>query len=254
MTISSRFEPIIPDWPAPTGVSCLVTTRSGGVSGNAFFSLNLGDHVGDEPAAVTDNRAIVCRHVGGMPVWLNQVHGTRVVNAAEFVGAATRPEADASFSSQPGVACVVMTADCLPVLFCNTAGTVVAAAHAGWRGLLSGVLEATVAAMAVPGREIIAWLGPAIGPRTFEVGGEVRDSFMADAPEAAEAFKPVAHGKWLADIYLLARQRLARMGIAHVSGGDFCTVTEKERFFSYRRDGQTGRMASLIWLNPPTSA
>jgi len=252
MTISNSFEPIIPDWPAPARVGCLVTTRSGGVSGGAsggvFSSLNLGDHVGDEPAAVAANRGIVCRHVAEQPVWLNQVHGTRVVDAAECAGVAIPPEADASFTRYPGVASVVMTADCLPVLFCDAAGTVVAAAHAGWRGLQLGVLEATVAAMCVRGSELMAWLGPAIGPRAFEVGGEVRDAFMAEAPEAAEAFKPTANGKWLADIYLLARQRLARMQVTRVFGGDFCTVSDKDRFFSYRRDGQTGRMASLIWL------
>lgn len=254
MTISNRFESIIPDWPAPARVGCLVTTRSGGVSDGVFSSLNLGDHVGDDPAAVAANRGVVCRRVVGQPVWLNQVHGTRVVDAAEYVGAALPPEADASFARRSGVACVVMTADCLPVLFCDMAGTVVAAAHAGWRGLQAGVLEATVAAMGVPGSELMAWLGPAIGPRAFEVGGEVRDAFMVDAPEAAYAFKLMSNGKWLADIYLLARQCLARLKVTRVCGGDFCTVSEKERFFSYRRDGQTGRMASLIWLNSTTAA
>lgn len=254
MTISNEFVPIIPDWPAPAGVGCLVTTRCGGVSRGAFASLNLGDHVGDDPTAVAANRDILRRQVAGQPAWLNQVHGTRVVDAAEFVGVAIPPEADASFARRPGAACVVMTADCLPVLFSNTAGTVVAAAHAGWRGLQAGVLETTVAAMGVPGCDVMAWLGPAIGPRAFEVGSDVRDAFMADAPEAVEAFKPAAQGKWLADIYLLARQRLSRQGVTRMFGGDFCTVTEKERFFSYRRDGQTGRMASLIWLNPATAA
>jgi len=253
-TISNEFVPIIPDWPAPAGVASLVTTRSGGLSHDAFASLNLGDHVGDDPAAVAANRDIVRQHIGGEPAWLSQVHGTRVVDAAEFVGVASPPEADASFARRSGAACVVMTADCLPVLFCDTAGTVVAAAHAGWRGLQGGVLEATVAAMGVPGSDVMAWLGPAIGPRAFEVGGEVRDAFMANSPGAVEAFKPAAHGKWLADIYLLARQRLSRQGVTRIFGGDFCTVTEKERFFSYRRDGQTGRMASLIWLNPLTGA
>ena len=254
MTISSEFVPIIPDWPVPAGVASLVTTRSGGQSRGAYASLNLGDHVGDDPAAVAANRNFVRQHVGGEPAWLNQVHGTRVVDAAEFVGVAIPPEADASFARRPGAACVVMTADCLPVLFCDTAGTVVAAAHAGWRGLQGGVLEATVAAMGVPGCDVMVWLGPAIGPQAFEVGGEVRDAFMANAPEAAEAFKPAANGKWLADIYLLARQRLARLGVTRVFGGGFCTVSETERIFSYRRDGQTGRMASLIWLNPVTGA
>ena len=254
MTISNEFVPIIPDWPVPAGVASLVTTRSGGLSRDAFASLNLGDHVGDDPAAVAANRDIVRQHVGGEPAWLSQVHGTRVVDAAEFVGVAIPPEADASFARRRGAACVVMTADCLPVLFCDTAGTVVAAAHAGWRGLQGGVLEATVAAMGVPAASLMAWLGPAIGPEAFEVGGEVRDAFMAGDPEAAEAFKPAANGKWLADIYHLARQHLARLGVTRVFGGGFCTVSENERFFSYRRDGKTGRMASLIWLNPATGA
>ena len=254
MSISNSPEFIVPEWPVPPGVGCLATTRRGGVSHGVFCSLNLGDHVGDDPAAVAANRNIVGRQVSGQPAWLSQVHGTRVVDVAEFLGAAIPPEADASFVRRPGAACAVMTADCLPVLFCDTAGTVVAAAHAGWRGLQGGVLEATVAAMGIPGGDVMAWLGPAIGPRAFEVGGEVRDAFMANAPEAIEAFKPATHGKWLADIYLLARQRLSRQGVTRIFGGDFCTVAEKERFFSYRRDGQTGRMASLIWLNPLTEA
>ncbi len=239
----------MPDWPAPDRVGCLVTTRTGGVSSGVFASLNLGDHVGDAPEAVAANRAIVGRHVGGRPAWLNQVHGVRVIDAAEADGPVP-PEADAAFARSAGAACAVMTADCLPVLFCDDAGTVVAAAHAGWRGLQAGVLEATVVAMGVPATKLMAWLGPAIGPQAFEVGGEVREAFIKVATEAAAAFKPGAEGKWLADIYLLARQRLAAQGVLRVSGGDFCTVTEKDRFFSYRRDGQTGRMASLIWLKP----
>ncbi len=249
MTISNSFAPLMPDWPAPDRVGCLVTTRTGGVSGGVFASLNLGDHVGDAPEAVAANRTIVCRHVGGRPVWLNQVHGIRVIEAAEAHGQVP-PEADAAFARSAGVACAVMTADCLPVLFCDEAGTVVAAAHAGWRGLQAGVLEATIAAMGIPAAKLMAWLGPAIGPQAFEVGGEVREAFLAEAPEAAKAFKPGAEGKWLADIYLLARQRLAAQGVARVFGGGGCTVTEQDRFFSYRRDGQTGRMASLIWLKP----
>lgn len=247
MTISNRFAPIVPDWPAPARVGAFATTRSGGVSGGVFASLNLGNHVGDDPAAVAANRDLVCRHLGGRPVWLSQVHGVTAVDAAAVAGTAP-PEADAAFSRRPGVACAVMTADCLPVLFCDDAGTVVAVAHAGWRGLQAGVLEATVRAMGVPAGSLMAWLGPAIGPGAFEVGGEVREAFVGVAAEAVAAFKPAAEGKWLADIYLLARQRLAAQGVTRVFGGDFCTVTDRERFFSYRRDGQTGRMASLIWL------
>ena len=253
MTISTSAQWIVPDWPAPARVGSLSTTRLGGVSGGAFASLNLGTHVGDDPAAVAANRDAVGRRTGARPVWLNQVHGVRVVDAAEADGSHP-PEADAAFARRPGVACAVMTADCLPVLFCDDAGTVVAAAHAGWRGLLDGVLEATVAAMGVPGETLMAWLGPAIGPAAFEVGGEVREAFVRRAPQAAAAFRPAPGGKWLADIYLLARQRLAGQGVARVYGGGLCTVSDGERFFSYRRDGQTGRMASLVWLRAATPA
>jgi YfiH family protein len=246
MTISHDTDWIVPDWPAPDGVGSLVTTRRGGASGSVFASLNLGDHVGDDPSLVAINRDAVHRRTGARPVWLRQVHGTRVVDAALCAGPLP-PEADAAFTRQAGMACAVMTADCLPVLLCDEAGTVVAAAHAGWRGLLAGVLEATVAAMGVAGRDAMAWLGPAIGAQAFEVGGEVRAAFVAADARAASAFRPVDGGKWLADIYRLARQRLAGQGITRVFGGDFCTVSEPERFFSYRRDGRTGRMASLIW-------
>lgn len=239
---------IIPDWPAPDGVRSLITTRLGGVSHGAYSSLNLGDHVGDDPERVAANRARVSSATGVPSVWLNQVHGTRVVDAAGRVGATRPPEADAAFSRQAGLACTVMTADCLPVLFCDDSATVVAAAHAGWRGLLAGVLEETVAAMGVPGRELMAYLGPAIGPQAFEVGDEVYSAFVAANTMAAEAFKPAVEGKWLADIYQLSRQRLASQGIERIFGGSFCTFNDAERFFSYRRDGQTGRMASMIWL------
>jgi YfiH family protein len=248
MTMNSNSADwIVPDWTAPARVGSLVTTRRGGLSVGVFASLNLGEHVGDDPAAVAANRELVRRRIGVRPVWLRQVHGAQVIDAAGSAGPHP-PEADAAFSRQTGIACAVMTADCLPVLLCDTGGTVAAAAHAGWRGLLAGVLEATVAAMQVPGRDLLAWLGPAIGPHAFEVGGEVRAAFVAAAPDAAEAFRPSGSGKWLADIYLLARQRLARQGITRVFGGGFCTVSETERFYSHRRDGQTGRMASLIWL------
>jgi YfiH family protein len=240
---------IVPDWPAPAGVGSLATTRRGGVSVGAFASLNLGEHVGDDPAAVAANRDLVCRRIGAWPVWLEQVHGARVIDAAACAGPSlSPPEADAAFTRQAGVACAVMTADCLPVLFCDRDGTVVAAAHAGWRGLLAGVLEATVAAMATPGRDLMAWFGPAIGPRAFEVGDEVRRAFVAADPDAAAAFRP-AGDKWLADITLIARQRLAGRGVVRAFGGGFCTLSEAARFFSYRRDGRTGRMATLIWLS-----
>ncbi len=248
MSILNSPEFIVPDWPAPPRVGCLATTRQGGVSQGVYSSLNLGDHVGDDPKAVAANRSIVGRSVGAQPVWLKQVHGTRVVDAAEQWWHDLPPEGDAACTRRTGVACTVMTADCLPVLLCDDAGTVVAAAHAGWRGLLAGVLETTVAVMGVPGTSLMAWLGPAIGPQAFEVGEEVRAAFVAAAPEATQAFHGVAGGKWLADIYLLARLRLKGQGVERVFGGNFCTVTEQDRFFSYRRDGQTGRMASMIWL------
>jgi YfiH family protein len=239
-------EWIVPDWPAPARVGSLSTTRRGGVSGGVFASLDLGEHVGDAPAAVAVNRELVRQRIGAQPVWLRQVHGTRVIDAAGATGPHPA-EADASFTRQAGAACAVMTADCLPVLLCDSEGTVVAAAHAGWRGLLAGVIEAAVAAMAAPGRDLLAWLGPAIGPQAFEVGNEVRAAFTATDPDAAKAFHP-SGDKWLADIYLLARQRLTKRGVTRVFGGGFCTLGETERFYSHRRDGQTGRMASLIWL------
>ena len=237
---------IVPAWPAPANVRALSTTRAGGVGVAPFDSLNLGTHVGDDPATVAANRARLRALLPAEPCWLNQVHGTAVVDLATYGGV---PDADAAVSRKPGAVCVVMTADCLPVLLCDRAGTVVGAAHAGWRGLQGGVIEATTRAMGVPAGDLMAWLGPAIGPEAFEVGDEVRAAFVADDPAAAAAFRPAGPaGKWLADLYLLARQRLAALGVAGVYGGDACTFTEAARFFSYRRDGRTGRMASLVWL------
>ena len=241
---------IVPDWPAPAGVRSLITTRNGGVSHGAFASLNLGDHVGDDPDAVAANRQRVIEATGVNPLWLEQVHGTRVVDVGDFSAVNQAPQADAAFSCKAQSACIAMTADCLPVLFCDQAGSVVAAAHAGWRGLLAGVLEETIAAMRVPGQQILAYFGPAIGAQAFEVGDEVRSAFVAVDKNTASAFKASTQGKWLADIYLLARQRLVGQGVEKIYGGSFCTVSEPERFFSYRRDGQTGRMASMIWLAP----
>ncbi|XZG71236.1 peptidoglycan editing factor PgeF [Chitinibacteraceae bacterium HSL-7] len=239
-------EFITPDWPAPANVRSLQTTRPGGVSTAPFAALNLGDHVGDDPQAVAENRRRVACALPGAPLWLTQVHGTVVADAN--VAHAGQPEADASVATQAGRVCAVMTADCLPVLLCNRAGTAVGAAHAGWRGLLDGVIEATVSAMQRDD-EIIAWLGPAIGPAAFEVGDEVRAAFVARDARAATAFTPSPNtGRWLADIYALARQRLADCGITAVYGGNACTVSDAARYFSYRRDHSTGRMASLIWL------
>ncbi len=238
---------IVPGWPAPASIRAGSTTRHGGVSLPPYASLNLGDHVGDLPVAVAENRRRLCQQLQlpSEPVWLQQVHGVTVVDAATVRAEA---EADASFTTHPNKVCVVMTADCLPLLCCDRQGTVVAAAHAGWRGLLNGVIEATVLRMGVATAELLVWLGPAIGPSAFEVGDEVRDAFIAHDVAATAAFKPSPSGRWLADIYQLARQRLARMGALAVYGGDCCTYSEAERFYSYRRDGVTGRMASLIWI------
>lgn len=256
---------LIPDWPAPDHVRSLVTTRQGGVSKVPYDSFNLGDHVGDDPDAVAANRAILREFVPSEPVWLRQVHDIQIADADHAIGVSLSPyslpqgerdagslrepciTADGSVARKPGRVSAVLTADCLPVLFCDRAGTVVASAHAGWRGLAGGVLEAAVQAMAVPPEQILAWLGPAIGSRAFEVGAEVRDAFTALIPEARQAFAPHAEGKWLADIYLLARQRLEKCSVRQIYGGDFCTFTDVERFYSYRRDGVTGRMASLVW-------
>jgi len=235
----------VPEWDVPANVRALQTTRNGGVSMAPWASFNLGDHVGDDPAAVAANRATLTARLPAEPSWLTQVHGTVAVDAEKVPKI---KNADASFSRQPGHVCVVMTADCLPVLLCDRQGTVVAAAHAGWRGLLGGVLENTVASMQVPPGDLLAWLGPAIGPRCFEVGDEVRQAFVAADPAASLGFIPGEPGKWLCDIYLLARQRLGALGVFSVSGGDACTVSDVEQYFSYRRDGVTGRMASLIWL------
>lgn len=235
---------LIPDWPAPAGVKACVTTRAGGVSLAPFDSLNLGDHVDDSPEAVAENRRRLTDHFSIQPAWLKQVHGIAVAHADPSLTAT----ADASWTATPGIACTAMTADCLPALFCDRAGTRVAAAHAGWRGLSAGVLEATLDSLAVPPEEVLVWLGPAIGPQAFEVGPEVRETFVEQLPEAAKAFVPSQNaGKFMADIYELARLRLATRGVTAVYGGGFCTVTDP-RFFSYRRSPRTGRFASLVWL------
>lgn len=235
----------VPEWPAPPNVRSLQTRRGGGVSQPPWDSFNLGDHVGDSPEDVARNRQRLCDALPVSPCWLKQVHGVNVVDAAI---APPGSEADASFCRQPGAVCVIMTADCLPVLFCDRSGSVVAAAHAGWRGLLDGVLEATVAAMQVAPGEIMAWLGPAIGPTSFEVGAEVRTAFIARDELADAAFVAGCNGRFMADLGMLARQRLNSVGVSTIFGGGLCTVDNAAGFFSYRRDGVTGRMASLIWL------
>lgn len=235
---------LTPQWPAPLRVRACVTTRSGGVSLAPFDSFNLGEHVEDDPVAVAKNRQRLVSLLGCKPAWLRQVHGTAVVQAEP----GQAPEADASWTATPGIACTVMTADCLPLLFCDRAGSRVAAAHAGWRGLAAGVLEATLDVLAVAPSEVLVWLGPAIGPQAFEVGGEVREAFVAAHPQAAAAFGPASRaGHYLADLYQLARIRLAARGVTAVYGGDFCTYSDP-RFYSYRRAARTGRFASLIWL------
>ena len=237
---------IVPDWPAPATVRALVTTRAGGVSRGSHASLNLGAGTGDDPAAVAHNRERLRRHLPADPVWLRQVHGIDVIDATA-ARAASPPSADAAVTRVRHVVCAVLTADCVPVLLASRGGDVVAIAHAGWRGMAAGVIEATVARMGVPAGELIAWLGPAIGPRVYEVGLEVRDAFVRPSPAAAVAFAPSGNGKFLADLPALARERLSRAGLAAISGGNHCTFGDRERFFSYRRDPAGGRFASLIW-------
>jgi len=235
---------IRPHWSCPSRVRALVTTRCGGGSAAPYGALNLADHVGDDPARVRENRARLRRFLPAEPVWLRQVHQLTVVDADRATGV---PEGDAAVARRAGTVCAVLTADCLPLLLCDQNGTVVAVAHAGWRGLVAGVIEQTLVAMNVPAASVRAWLGPAIGPAAFVVGEDVRRQFVGQDSAAAQAFAPY-DGKWLADLYALARLRLARQGVTAVFGGGGCTFGNPERFYSYRRDGVTGRMASLIWL------
>lgn len=239
---------LIPDWPAPENVRAVVSTRHGGCSEGRYASLNLGDHVADNPIAVSENRKRYQQQaqMPSAPLWLQQVHGTKVLQLDS--GSLADSQADGSVTSVAGVVCTVMTADCLPLLLCDTAGNRVAAVHAGWRGLCDGIIECAVAQFAVAG-QVLAYLGPAISQSAFEVGPEVRAAFISKAAEAEQAFAAGATGKWQADLYLLARQRLQAAGVFQVYGGDFCTYAQPELFFSYRRDGQTGRMAASIWLD-----
>jgi len=249
------MEPLIPDWAdLPDNIGALSTTRRGGTStapyddGSGGGGLNLGAHVGDDPACVQRNRELLRAELPAEPAWLMQVHGADVLDAC-----LVRPmsRADASISIRSGVVCAIQTADCLPVLLCDAQGRVVGAAHAGWRGLVNGVLQNTVSRMRDAGsEEILAWLGPAIGPQRFEVGTDVFDAFVGRDARMAGAFTPIAsqQGKYLADIYLLAQKALTACGVTRIAGGGLCTMTDTQRFYSYRRDGITGRMASLIWI------
>jgi YfiH family protein len=242
------LELLRPRWPASPTVRAAITTRTGGVSTAPWDGLNLAGHVGDDPRDVAENRRRLrdALHLPAEPCWLEQVHGCEVVTAGD--GPAACP-ADASVADQPGRVCAVLTADCLPVLFCDRAGRWVAAAHAGWRGLAAGVLERTVARAPVPPAEVMAWLGPAIGPAAFEVGTEVRTTFVAADAGATDCFAPSPAGRWLADLSALARRRLTAAGVGWIGGDGECTYSDARRYYSYRRDGVTGRMASLVWLD-----
>ncbi|HEX4895473.1 MAG TPA: peptidoglycan editing factor PgeF [Solimonas sp.] len=234
------------DWPAPPGVHALQTLRGQGASIGPWAGLNLGDHCGDEPACVAANRLALREglHLPGEPGWLRQVHGTAV---ARLPATVPLPEADAAWTDRAGVVCAILTADCLPVVLAADDGSVVAAAHAGWRGLAGGVLEATVAALPVAPQRLRAWMGAAIGPAAFEVGPEVRAAFVGRDPATAVAFRPGAGDRWLADLYALARRRLMQMGVSRVDGGGECTYGAADRWYSFRRDRLCGRMATLIW-------
>jgi len=235
---------IVPQWPCPPTVRSLITTRAGGVSSGPYASMNIGDRVGDANENVAENRRRLEACLPAAPRWLRQVHGSDVVEAEQAIGTV---EADASFATRQDTVCAIAAADCLPVLLCERSGRVVAAAHAGWRGLCAGVLEQTVRAMGVAGDEVIAYLGPAIGPSAFEVGDEVRAAFVERDPQAADAFQRYRQEKWLADLFTLARQRLHSVGVSAIYGGGVCTYSDPVRFFSHRRDKISGRMAALIW-------
>lgn len=247
---------LVPEWPAPNSVRALSTFRLGGVSGAPYASLNLGSHVGDDASSVAENRRRLkaMAALPAAPKWLAQVHGTNAVDLDAphpigDLGERSIP-ADACFSRQPGRVCAILTADCLPILLAADAGDLVAAAHAGWRGLAAGVIETLIAALPTPPPALMAWLGPAIGPRHFEVGPEVREALLEHDRGAAAAFTSNARGRFMADLGTLARRRLAAAGVERIYGGGQCTFADGERYFSHRRDGTTGRQATLIWLDP----
>jgi YfiH family protein len=248
----AHFIFIHPGWPAPKHVRALTTTRIGGVSREKYASFNLGAQVGDIPIVVRRNRALLRNilKLPAEPLWLRQMHGTNIVDAAS---AQPGVEADGAVTDRPGVVCAVLTADCLPVFLCDRTGTKAALLHAGWRGLAAGVIESGVQMMGVPHGELLAWLGPGIGPGAYEVGEDVRTAFVAHDADTAAAFRPNGHGRWLADLYALARRRFMALGVHAVYGGGYCTYHEHDRFYSFRRDGACGRMASLIWLARPVA-
>ena len=242
-------EWIVPDWPAPPRVRAFVTTRAGGVSAGEYESMNLGGSSGDEEENVVHNRKIVRSHLPGDPAYLAQIHGAHVVDL-DLPREPGRPKADAAVTGRAGNVAVVLTADCMPVFLADRAGRRVAVAHAGWRGLSGGVVENALASLRAEPAEVVAWLGPAIGPEIFEVGPEVREAFERDDAGAGEAFRSHKPGKFMADLYTLARRRLARAGVRDVHGGGFCTYNENDRFFSYRRVQRSGRMGAFIWIEP----
>jgi hypothetical protein len=251
MTATQKMEKIktIPaNWPAPAHVHALTTTRMGGVSAAPYDTFNLGDHVGDDPNAVKMNRTLLRQalKLPGEPLWLRQVHGIEVVDATSAAAGVT---ADGAYTNQAGVVLAVLTADCLPIFLCDRDGTEIGIVHAGWRGLVGGVIEAGLRALGAPRHHLLAHLGPAIGPQSYEVGDEVRQEFVRQDAQASRAFAAVEEGKWLADLYELARMRLHAYGVTHISGGEHCTWREREALYSYRRDAVTGRLASLIWLD-----
>lgn len=243
---------IRPNWPAPDSIRALTTTRCGGVSCAPFDNFNLGDHVGDVAGDVATNRQrlIHAAKLPSQPVWLKQVHSTIAIELSPTIPPSNQqvaPTADASFTLSPNVVCCVMTADCIPLLLCAPKTGEIAAVHAGWRGLRDGVIEETVTAMRASGDELMAWIGPSIQQANYEIGEEVRDQFMAVDSQAHLAFKPKTNGKWLGDMVKICAQRLQKLSIPGIYGGQLCTFAQKQQFFSYRRDGQTGRMATLIW-------
>lgn len=247
--MDAELDCLVPDWPSPPRVRALVTTRKAmaGASQGPFARFNLGTHVGDDPGRVRDNRARLRAALPREPRWMNQVHGVKVLDA-DCPNADPLPEADAAVTREPRTVLAIMTADCLPILLCDRKGEVVAVAHAGWRGLAAGVIENALDSMRVSAANVMAWLGPAIGPDAYEVGTDVVDAFVGADAGAAESFRAGSAGKYLADLYGLARRRLSRAGVGSVTGGGFCTYRDADRFYSYRRDGRTGRMASLVWI------